>query len=214
MAGILKTLVVGPLEANCYILHDPSGQAVIIDPGGDPQRIVAQCRGLQPQLILLTHGHVDHIAAAAAVKRQLSLRVAAHPQDIAFVQQPHPYFVQLVGGAEPCAVDEAVDDGQELQIGDIVLRLLHTPGHSPGSLCIFWDNAVFTGDTLFAGSIGRTDLPGGSMPVLMDSLRKLLRLTNKETIVYPGHGPATTIGEELQYNPFLEGMEKLVSQAP
>jgi len=200
----LLTIPVGPLQANCYVLHDPAGPAVIIDPGGEPERIIAQCEGMQPHLVLLTHGHADHVAAARMLQRDLAIPVLAHPEDWHFVATPHPYFVQMVGGMEPCAPDEALHDGQEIQAEEITLRVLHTPGHSLGSVCFLGDGVVFTGDTLFAGSVGRTDLPGGDRGTLEESLRKLIAATTPQTVAYPGHGPATTIGEELRDNPFLQ----------
>lgn len=203
MAVQLTTLPVGPLEANCYILHDPAGPAVIIDPGGDAERILRECAGMQPQLIVLTHSHVDHVAAACVLQRELGAKVLVHGEDRTDVEKPHPYFVQLVGGMKPCAPDGELEDGQELEVGAIKLRVAHTPGHSPGSVCLLWEGAAFTGDTLFAGSVGRTDLPGGSWPTLIESLRKLVELTTPETVIYPGHGPSTTMQDELDSNPFL-----------
>jgi len=206
MTPELIVLPVGPLQANCYLLHNPAGPAIIIDPGGDAAEIIARCRDMQPQMVLLTHGHVDHVAAACALQREWRVPVLAHAADWHFVAQPHPYFAQLVGGMEPCTPDEALQDGQEIRAGEIVLRVMHTPGHSEGSVCLFWGDAVFTGDTLFAGSVGRTDLPGGSWPTLERSLRQLVAATPPEAIIYPGHGPSTTLQRELAENQFLQDL--------
>jgi hydroxyacylglutathione hydrolase len=170
----LTVLPVGPLQANCYVLHDEAGLAVIVDPGGEPERIIARCRDLQPRMALLTHGHVDHVAAARAMQRDLGIPVLAHAEDWHFVAKPHPYFVQMVGGMEPCTPDEALQDGQEIRVGEITLQVRHTPGHSAGGVCLLWEGGVFTGDTLFAGSVGRTDLPGGDWATLKESLRGLI----------------------------------------
>lgn len=204
----LAILPVGPLEANCYVLSDSGGNAIIVDPGGEAERILAHlpAAGQGTPMILLTHGHVDHIAAACALKERLGAKVLAHAEDWHFVETPHPYFAQMVGGVEPCKIDEALQDGQEIAVGEIKLTVLHTPGHSPGGVCLLWGDAVFTGDTLFAGSVGRTDLPGGEWPTLVVSLARLIERTTPETIVYPGHGPSSTMAAEIEGNPFLEGL--------
>lgn len=206
MAVKLDILPVGPLQANCYILSDDGGIAVMVDPGGDSDQLIAQCDGLQLKMVLLTHGHVDHVAAACAVKAATGAPVWAHEADWEAVEHPHPYFAQMVGGVEPCTLDGKLEDGQEMQVGEIALRIMHTPGHSSGSVCIGWEGGVLTGDTLFAGSVGRTDLPGGSSAELMQSLRRMAARLAPETVIYPGHGPATTMAEELADNPFLQGL--------
>lgn len=200
----LIVLPVGPLQANCYLLHDPAGPAVIIDPGGDADEIIARCAGMQPEVVVLTHGHVDHVAAARALQRDLGVRVLAHEADWHFVAKPHPYFAQMVGGMDPCQPDGALTDGQEIVAGSITLRVMHTPGHSLGSVCLFGENVVFTGDTLFNGSVGRTDLPGGDWETLATSLRQLIAATRPDTVIYPGHGPDTTMAQEQDENPFLQ----------
>lgn len=204
----LEILPVGPLAANCYLLSD-GGQIAILDPGGEPERILARCQSLKvtPSLILLTHGHVDHIAAACAIKAATNATVLVHEGDRDFIEHPHPYFAQMVGGVVACEVDGGLADGQELTFDETVLRVLHTPGHSPGSVCFLTDGVIFTGDTLFAGSVGRTDLPGGDWETLLRSLRQIIDQTTPETVVYPGHGPASTIAEEMADNPFLAELQ-------
>lgn len=201
-----SVLPVGPLQANCYLVSDGvSPECLVIDPGGEAPVLLRRCvqLGLQPRLIVLTHGHVDHMAAAHPLQQATGACVLIHEADREFVEKPHPYWVQLVGGAEPVGVDATLADGQLLTVGQLTVRVLHTPGHSPGSVCLQTPDALFTGDTLFAGSVGRTDLPGGSLAVLQASLRRLLAETSPQTTVYPGHGPHTTIGEELDTNPWL-----------
>jgi len=208
----IHTLALGAFQANCYLITDDQACAVI-DPGGDAERLLAQLTtlGVAPALILLTHGHPDHIAAACALRAATGARVLAHAGDRAWVEHPHPYMAQLVGGVEDCAVDGELTDDQELEVGECRLRVLHTPGHSPGCVCFLALQAdgagvVFTGDTLFAGSVGRTDLQGGDWGTLAESLKRLVAVTTPQTVVYPGHGPATTIGEELQTNPYLRDL--------
>lgn len=203
----IETLPVGPLQANCYLLSE-GGDCLVIDPGGEPERLLEHCRqaGLQPSLVLLTHGHVDHIAAACGLKAA-GATVLAHEADHHFVESPHPYFAQLVGGLEACHVDGNLEDGQQFTIGDTTLTIVHTPGHSLGGVCLLGPGLVFTGDTLFAGSVGRTDLPGGDWDTLAASLKRLIALTTPDTVIYPGHGPASTVGEELQTNPFLQELD-------
>jgi glyoxylase-like metal-dependent hydrolase (beta-lactamase superfamily II) len=200
------TLPVGPLEANCYLLGDGTGPCFVVDPGGDAEIILETCRteGLRPELIVLTHGHMDHMAAAAALKAASGARVLIHEGDREFVENPHPYWAQMVGGAPAVRVDAGLEEGQELALGGLTLKVLHTPGHSPGSVCLMGEGVIFTGDTLFAGSVGRTDLPGGSMAVLEQSLQRIIAATRPETIVYPGHGPSSTVAAEIAGNPWLQ----------
>jgi glyoxylase-like metal-dependent hydrolase (beta-lactamase superfamily II) len=206
MSVELAILPVGPLQANCYILSDSAGNAVIIDPGGDAKRLLAELPATDTgtRLILLTHGHADHIAAACALREQLGAQVLAHAADWHFIVKPHPFFAMMVGGLKPCQLDGTLEDGQEIALGEIKLRVMHTPGHSEGSVCLRWEGAVFTGDTLFAGSVGRTDLPGGSWETLAASLAKLIAGISPETVVYPGHGPSSTMKDEMAGNPFLQ----------
>jgi glyoxylase-like metal-dependent hydrolase (beta-lactamase superfamily II) len=201
----IDTLAVGAFEANCYLLT-ARPDCVVIDPGGDADRLLAQLSGLGvvPSLILLTHGHPDHIAAACALREATGARVLIHEGDRGSVEHPHPYMAQLVGGLDPCPVDDTLTDGQQLEVGEISLRALHTPGHSPGCVCFLAPGVAFTGDTLFAGSVGRTDLPGGDWDTLAQSLKRLIAETTPETVVYSGHGPASTMAEEIAHNPYLQ----------
>lgn len=205
---IVHTLPVGPLETNCYIVACAQTQAcVIIDPGGDAADILDCVRKhkLAVKSILLTHAHFDHMAAVADLVEATHAPLALHPDD-----EP---LLRLGGGglmwgftvrpAPPPDVHLA--EGQIIEAGTLRLHVLHTPGHTPGHV-VFHEpqhKAVFDGDVLFAGGIGRTDLPGGSYRLLMNSIRNRLMTLPDETVVYSGHGPVTTIGRERQSNPFL-----------
>jgi hydroxyacylglutathione hydrolase len=206
----IKCLPVGPLEANCWFVSEgPSGPCAVIDPGGDADRLLQVCadHDLQVQFILLTHGHVDHVAAVAALQEATGATVWIHHGDRAQIEKPHPYFAQMVGGVNPCVPDGELVEGQEIGVEGARLTIWHTPGHSPGCVCFAADGVIFTGDTLFAGSVGRTDLPGGSWAVLQRSLKRILEAATSDTIICPGHGEASTIGEEVASNPFLNGEE-------
>lgn len=183
----IKTVVVGPLGTNCYIITgDEAGEALVIDPGDDALDIIDALNedNLEVSAIVLTHGHFDHIQAAGDIKKSKGGRIFAHPAD------------QVPGTDEPLA------EGDELTAGGAVLRVILTPGHSRGSCSLIGDGAVFCGDLLFRDSVGRTDFEGGSMAELLRSLDKLKELPD-ETVVFPGHGPETTIGREKMMNPFM-----------
>lgn len=203
----ITTIPLGSFEANCYLLTSAES-CVVIDPGGDPETLFAHLNAVPvpPSLILLTHGHPDHIAAACALRDLTGACVYAHEADRAAVEHPHPYMAQLVGGLDPCPVDALLTDGQTFEVGETTLTVLHTPGHSPGCVCFLAPGVAFTGDTLFAGSVGRTDLPGGSWDTLAASLKRIVESTTPETIIYPGHGPSSTMAEELRSNPYLQDL--------
>jgi glyoxylase-like metal-dependent hydrolase (beta-lactamase superfamily II) len=204
---IVKTLPVGDLFTNCYLVGcERTNQAAVIDPGGEAVRILttAQSAGLAVAQILLTHAHFDHMAAAAGLMQATGAPLFVHP-----AEQP---LLAAGGGATlfgfpapdvPAAVSHLAD-GQDIAIGDVVLQVIHTPGHSPGSVCFYAasEGILFDGDVLFANGIGRTDLPGGQYATLMQSLERLMSLPDA-TVVYPGHGPATTIGQERTGNVWI-----------
>lgn len=207
----LETIVVGPFEVNCYLYWDDrSGDGVIIDPGLDEDLIIDKINrsGMSPKAILLTHGHGDHIAAVKPVKDHFDLPLYVGRGDEELLRNPSANVSEMIGQAivapDP---DHIVEDEQTLSIGSLQFTVLATPGHTPGGVCYLDEkaNLVFTGDTLFWGSIGRHDLPGGSLNTLLDSIKtKLLRLPDAIKC-YPGHGPETTIGAERSQNPFLAG---------
>lgn len=208
---MLKTLIVGPFQTNCYICWDEaSREGVIIDPGGDESTIVDTIRGmsLQPGAILLTHGHGDHIAAVSPLIEEFGLPLYAGKGEEPLLANPSANVSALYG--KPVVApppDYLVTDEQLISVGPISLRILATPGHSPGGVCYLDESAgiLFCGDTLFYGSVGRTDFPGCSHERLIKSIEeKILKLPD-DVICYPGHGPETTVGAERVNNPFLRG---------
>ncbi len=204
---VLQRLVVPPLDANCYVVScEASRIAGVIDPGGDPQRIAAVLaeRELALKAVLLTHSHFDHTTAAADLCERTGASVYAHPAEHEQLLRPDPALAVWLG-VEVAGVRavEPLSDGAVVALGSVALKALATPGHSPGGVCFLTDHAVFTGDTLLAGGVGRTDLPGGDHEQLMHSLHERLLVLPPETRVYPGHGPPSTIGRELRDNPWL-----------
>jgi hydroxyacylglutathione hydrolase len=205
---------VGVFEENCYLLtDDATGRAVLIDPGDEGARIVAMVRasGVTLDAVWLTHAHIDHIGAVAAVRRSFDVPVHLHPMDL-------PYYTELSARAaamygldfeQPEAPDHELADGQEVMCGGLRFTVMHVPGHAPGLVAFNGEGISFGGDLLFAGSIGRTDLPLGSPGDMNTSLARYAMLP-EGTIVYPGHGPSTTIGREKRTNPFLTGAARLV----
>ncbi len=189
----MNTLVLGLYETNCYILQQ-DGTAVIIDPGYDDPRILA---ALAPQsklaAVLLTHGHFDHVGGVAALRKATGCPVYIHQADLALPEDLSP----------PFPYTHTYDEGDRLSFGPFAFRVLHTPGHSPGSVCLCQDKRLFCGDTLFTGSCGRTDLAGGSYAELRRSLARLYDLEG-EYQVLPGHGPASTLENQRQTNPYLQ----------
>jgi hydroxyacylglutathione hydrolase len=212
-APVIEGLPVGMLEANCYLVTCPeTRQTVIVDPGAEPERILerVRVRGLEVVSILHTHGHFDHISATEAVRAGLprAVPVAAHPED-RYLYAPAaramgaPYGYALPGA--PIEPEVTLRDGDEVPVGTLRLRVVHTPGHTPGSLSVICGpRDILSGDTLFRRGIGRTDLPGGDEDALYESILTRLYTLPPEMRVYPGHGPATTIGEERRGNPFVQ----------
>jgi len=206
-------LSVGPLQACCYLLAPEEWpEAAVIDPGGDADLIIEQLRHrkLTPRYIILTHGHIDHTEALAALKRAFpDAQVCVHEADAPMLRDAGAALASLVGiPYEPCEPDRLLADGDPLSLGPETLQMLHTPGHTPGGISILIRLAgrpsiLFSGDTLFAGGIGRTDFPGGRYQQLIESIRTRLFALPDHTRVYPGHGEPTTIGEERRTNPFL-----------
>jgi len=209
---ILKRLVVGPFASNCYIVgSELTKEGVIIDPGDEAGQILKGIKDSQIdiKLILLTHGHIDHIGAVNEVKEATGAEVAIHTDDAKSISgQEGRLISMLVSGLSypaPPSPDRLLKGGDSIDIGDLNFLVLHTPGHTPGGICLLGNGVVFTGDTLFNYGVGRTDLPGGSHSQLMNSLHTKLMVLPDETIVYPGHGPETTIGAERRGNPYLRG---------
>lgn len=204
----MQSLVVGPVAANCYILSDEAGEGVVIDPGGDAPAILEkiQKENLAIKAILNTHGHSDHIAANDAVRNVTGAPLYIHAADAPMLTDPRANLSLFMGAAVVSRpAEHYLKEGDILRFGAIELKVLHTPGHSPGGVCFVGDGVVFSGDTLFAESIGRTDFPGGSLSQLLSEIQEKLMTLPDDTVVYPGHGPSTTIGWERQYNPYLNG---------
>jgi hydroxyacylglutathione hydrolase len=205
---IVKILPVGPLQTNCYIVGcEKTRLAAIIDPGDEAERIleVIQDSGLTVTHILLTHAHFDHIAAVNEVMKVTGAPLALHPDDLFLLNAGGG---SIFFGLQPPPIPDPtirLAAGQEISIGELTLHVLHTPGHTPGHVTFHEPNerVVFDGDVLFAQGIGRTDLPGGSYETLMRSINQQLMTLPDETVVYSGHGPATTIGRERASNPWL-----------
>ncbi len=204
---ILERIVVGDLETNCYIFgSNREKEVAIIDPGGSPELILSVLYGLTAQVryIINTHGHVDHIAANRQLKRRTGADICIHRADSEMLIDARKNFSDLL--AVPITsppADRFLSEGQRIPVGELELRVMHTPGHSPGGISLISDGLVFTGDTLFAGAIGRWDFPGASYNLLLASVRNKLLILDEEMIVYPGHGPISTIGKEKRENPFF-----------
>jgi glyoxylase-like metal-dependent hydrolase (beta-lactamase superfamily II) len=204
---ILIRLVVGPLQVNCFILADEkTKEAVVIDPGDDAQEIlkIIQDKSLKVKYIVITHGHFDHVGANKALKDATGAELLIHEGDAPVMASAsqHSQAFGLNTQSSPRA-DRYVKHGDIINAGEVSLQVLHTPGHSPGGISLLDQGMVFTGDSLFAGSIGRTDLPGGDLMTLIRSIKTNLMSLPDDTKVFCGHGPATTIGEERKENPFL-----------
>lgn len=203
----IKSLSVGPFEVNCYILISNKARAIVIDPGAESLRIkkILFENKVEPSFILHTHGHIDHIQA----DNDFSLPVYIHQEDVELLKNPVLNLSQLFN--QPFVVKSEVipiKDEQIIELDDITLKVIHTPGHTPGSSCFLFsnhkENLLFSGDTLFYLGIGRTDFVGASFEDLIKSIKEKLFLLDDKTVVYPGHGPLTQIGKEKKLNPFLK----------
>ena len=203
---ILQSLVVGPIMANCFIIGcEKTRKAAVIDPGDDSSRILMKLaeHKLTVEYIINTHGHFDHVGANRKLKEATGAKLVIHALDqsmLKVLSETSAAFGLSVENSPP--PDQTVQDGDSIQFGEIILTVLHTPGHTPGGISLHTDGVVFVGDTLFAGSIGRTDFPGGDFDTLISSIKNKLYSLGDQVIVYTGHGPETTIGREKRSNPF------------
>jgi len=195
-------------------VDEPSNRAVIVDPGGEAERLIeaVEASGAKLDAIWVTHAHVDHVGAIAAIKREWDVPIYLHPLDRrlydAVSRQAEVYGLPF---EEPPPPDREFADGQNVKVGEQEMQVMHAPGHAPGHVVIYGDGIALVGDCLFAGSIGRTDLPFSNPPQLALTLEKLAALP-PDTVVYPGHGVETTIGEERLSNPFLNGTARIVGR--
>ena len=203
----VETIPLGMLGTNCYFLvNQKNKSSLIIDPGGESSRILHlhEKMGITPEMILLTHGHYDHIGALADLVKQTDAKVFIHNDDAEMLSDNHQSLACLLGlSMEPVEPDGLLREGSDLIFSDLRIRILHTPGHTPGSVCFLIEHILFAGDTLFRNSIGRSDFPGSSTEDLFLSIRDKLLTLPDETIVLSGHGMHTTVGHERKHNPFF-----------
>ncbi len=207
---IIKQMTVGSMAVCCYIVKcEETGRGLIIDPGGNDEDVlaIAERMGVAVKYIVNTHGHPDHVCGNGRIKEATGAEIVMHSDDAAFFARPEvvDYFSMLGLPASP-PPDILVNHGDVITVGRINLQVIHTPGHTPGGICLYSPPDLFTGDTLFVGAVGRTDFPGGNMNQFMSSIRERLLVLPEETVVWPGHGyggSRSTIGAEKRSNPFL-----------
>ncbi len=204
----IETIVVGPLEVNCYIAWDPETmEGIVVDPGAEGKRIerVVEITGVKLKYIVNTHGHVDHIGANKDIKEAFpDALLVIHEEDLKLLENAlNSFIAPMVGAKASPEPDQLLKEGDTISFGGITLEVLHTPGHTPGSICLATEGLIFTGDTLFAGSVGRVDLPYSEPDKLIPSIKNKLLKFPDDTVILPGHGPSSTIGREKRYNPFL-----------
>ncbi|GAB7387680.1 MBL fold metallo-hydrolase [Bacillaceae bacterium] len=207
----IETFVLGPLQTNAYLLtNEHTNESIVIDPGAHPQPLLAAAKKTNVVAVLLTHAHFDHIAGLEELRQETGAPVYIHPSEQEWLGSAElngsAWWADLTPPVKTAKAENLVHDGQTLTLAGFTIKVLHTPGHSPGGVSYLLGNDVFSGDALFAGSIGRTDLPGGNYEQLIESIQEKLLELPDEVKVYPGHGPATSIGREKNYNPFITGI--------
>jgi len=210
---IVKQYEVGNFAVFCYLIGDEETQeGLFIDPADDAKRLLGEAKSLglnKIKYIVNTHSHVDHIMGNAEMVKQSGAKVIIHAEDAAALVQTPSYLLEMFGATASPPADIVVKEGDAIEVGNVNVKVIHTPGHSPGGMSLYADGMVFTGDTLFVGSVGRTDFPGSSWDVLEASIRKKLYVLPGETVVFPGHNygstPTSTIQYERRHNPFVRG---------
>ena len=193
----MKTMPLGAYQTNCYLVwNEDSDRCLVIDPGYEPERVLSEVARLNKTIeaVLLTHGHFDHVGAVRTLAAETDCQVYLNEQDLSMP-------TQLTAG--PLYYTHLYKEGDVLNLAGVKLRVIHTPGHTPGSVCLVAEDAIFSGDTLFEGSCGRTDLPGGDWATILKSLKRLAQLEG-DFRVYPGHGPSTTLADEKRWNPYMQ----------
>jgi len=208
----IVTIPVGPLQANCYLVYSPeSREALVVDPGDEGETILREIQRLrlEPVMIINTHGHGDHIGANGFIQERFHIPLAIHAGDAPMLTDPAANLSALMGRpiVSPPA-DRILKDDDTIPFAGGAVEVLPTPGHSPGGISLRSGSHLLTGDALFKGSIGRTDLPGASLEQLLEGIRRHILPLPDDVIVYPGHGPSTTVGEERRTNPFLQGVDR------
>jgi len=204
----LKVIPVGPLQMKCSVLIDEkTGESAVIDPGAEPEKILSQLEGTNPKFMLATHGHIDHVGQVKELKERLKIPFLMHRADLFLINDPlWAGFDRYIGASLPCPEpDDFLEDGQVIQVGSQKLKVIHTPGHTPGHCCFYQEEEkiLVAGDLLFRGSVGRWDLPGGNLQELRNSLLRIISEIPEDTQVICGHGEGTTIGREKRFNPLL-----------
>ncbi|GIQ71024.1 MBL fold metallo-hydrolase [Xylanibacillus composti] len=203
----IETFTLGPLATNAYLLTNEEGRGIIIDPGVEPAALLKRIEKVDIEAIVLTHAHFDHIGGVEAVRKQKQCPVYVHAAEADWLTDPKRNGSLLwpeIGGPIQCAPAEfELHHGQQLNLLGTSFAVYHTPGHSPGSVSLLHEDKLFSGDVLFMMSVGRTDLPGGSTKELYSSIHDILFKLDEKTEVFPGHGPATTIGYEREHNPYV-----------
>jgi len=209
---IIETLLLGPVGTNAYIVGDPATRkAAILDPGDEPRRVLGVLTrlGLSPDVIIATHAHFDHVGAVRPLIEATGAPFLLFEAELPVLEVAADRAALFgIDIPQPPAPDRLLRDGETLEMGGRTFRIAHTPGHSPGHMCLISDGVAFVGDVIFQGSIGRTDLPGGDYETLIRSIATHLLPLPDETVLYNGHGPATTVGHERRTNPFLAGLNR------
>lgn len=204
----INQYVVGEVQTNCYIIiNEETNECLIVDPGASANQLASRINAdnLKPVAILLTHGHFDHAGASRGLAKMFDISIYAHEAEEDTLKDSRKNVSWMVGRAESYSADIYVNESEELNLAGFSIQVLHTPGHTEGGCCYYFkeEGVLFSGDTLFAESVGRTDFPGGSMSQLVRSIREKLMVLPDETMVYPGHNDSTTIKTERNYNPYL-----------